>query len=204
MRKHNDLLARAMQEEKGAIAELIHLQRQGKLLRLYPEGRKGAMDEGMAPLLVTTAPSGLVRFSFGREPIFKMQPPLVGQIILNVMRKTARVVHRYRGSSIGSLAEIESHATPGLNFTSVISPGWDAITCMFEPLEKRDFDLGVHHATQLVDQWITLILANEPIDDSSEGETEIVIDPKWGLTEEHLCDVLDFVPPGEGGDQCAT
>lgn len=191
MTQHNDLMSRVARREKDAINEWIQLQRQGKHIRFYPEGRKGPTDEGLAPITIGQAPSKLIRFSFGREPIFQMQPEMIGEFTFAIMSHTHRMLKHFRSISDKWADVCEPLATPGLKFQSVISENLDSITTMFEPIEERDFDFGVYHARRLVAQWINLILVNHPL------ESEYTIEPKWGISEEQLPDVLMFMPDPE-------
>lgn len=191
MRQQDNIVTRALNKEPGAIEELIQQQRQGKHLRLYPEGRKGPTDEGAAPFLLHTAPSGLVRISFGRQPIVELDAYLVGQVILSVMGKTGDLMRRLSTEFRNPVAEIARHATEGLKVVSKLGSEERSIICMFMPIEERDFDLSSRHAVALVEQWMDLICMSLCEDDD--------LSP-WGLTEEQFDQALRFASLAEGDE----
>jgi hypothetical protein len=152
-----DLLKRATNGDATAIHQLIALQREGKAMRLYPNGRKGALDEGVAPLEILPTEHLMVRFCFGVPRTVVLSKDQLASTMLYVMQ-IASVMANHYGDDI---EEMESHvAPPNIGFVTKVA-GDQQLSLMFTPQGYAHYDLGFYHCRKLLDGWITLIEQNE-------------------------------------------
>lgn len=155
----NDLLNRAMAKEPGAVQEIIKLQRDGKSLRLYPDGRHGPLDEGRAPLLVGPSPEHLPRISLGQAKPIELELQTIGPITMHLILLTSQMVIEYDKCDDPVLA-IRNHATKSFGYTAAWIPKCKRIRMAFKPANTVDFDLGLFEVRRMIEDWICLIDLN--------------------------------------------
>jgi len=169
------LLSKAVNGDTAAVRELTRLQRDGKAMRLYPHGRRGPLDEGMAPLEILATDDYMIRFTLGHYSPIVFKKPQLASVMLYAMQ-VGVVMARHYGDDYN---ELESHVTPGLGCLSSIVSG-DSIVLTFQPPGLLEYDLGLYHTRKLLDNWTVLIEQNEWDHEDC------------GFTDNEYCDVLLF------------
>ena len=116
-----NLINRMRSGDTLAARGLIEAQRHGRALRLYPDGRNGPNDEGVAPILLEQTENLLVHLRLGRPCIVVLRRDQLGPVLMFLFRCSARMManlDRYDESSI----------TPGIGYqTGCTNDPWKIV-----------------------------------------------------------------------------
>ena len=147
---HEDIIHKATDGDVDAIRELIALQRQGKSLRIYPEGRRGPLDEGFAPLIIGPSPDKLIRFSLGTSKSFGIPKRMIGPTILTMVGLSVDIIVNdeiERLEGLENVTDFKVFAENGMLFM------------MFLPGGNVDYDIGVRTTQQVIAAWLRGIVS---------------------------------------------
>lgn len=149
-----DLLNRAMNNDPLASLELLRLQREGRALRLYPNGRKGPLEDGMSPIVFgRNSETGLIRIERLRTGRIEFKFEDVGRMAMHQMHLCSLLYMDYEECE-SPLMEIESHADCDLKTMSWMTD--DAIMVQFIP-DAPAIEYGIDGARNMMAQWVHLI-----------------------------------------------
>lgn len=132
----------------NATKELIQLQRQGRALRLYPEGRRGPEDEGATPILMEQGSDMLVHIQLGRPCTVFLRRQQIGSLLTYLFLASSRMVAQ-RDQYDDSLV------TPGFGYST--STTGDRVTLTFSPITALDYRIGLEDCRNIITSWLTFI-----------------------------------------------
>ena len=178
------LLDKAMNNDPLASVELLKLQREGRALRLYPNGRKSPLEDGMSPIVFGRNPeTGLIRIDRLRTGRIEFKFEDVGRMAMHQMHLCSLLYMDYAECE-NPFWEIESHADCDLKTMSWLTD--DAIMVQFIP-DAPTIEYGIEGARNLIAQWVHLI------DDTDREYSDFGFD-----NNDHFYDLLEFTSSPKG------
>jgi hypothetical protein len=180
------LLQRAMTGDAKASLEILNLQRQGRALRLYPNGRKGPLDEGVTPIVFgRSSETGLIRIEMLKPgPITFPRKDLAEMMGLHL--HLCGLIWIDHCESEDPAAAMEADVDKDLIHRTWFTENNKTIGLMFEP--SRDVvEYGISMTRRIFNHWIAFI---------DESDLDLC---EFGFElDSQFDDVLDFLGPVDG------
>lgn len=148
-----DLYERASHGCTDSIDEIIDRQQDGRSLRFYPNGRKGADDEGMIGINMTIRNGSLVARSGRPRRATCMDQDITTQWIIGAAKCVDQLIEKnteddLTADEIRSLIDV--HATPGFDVHVHTNYDEDRIEVTFLPLGATQWVLPVEGAAKFI------------------------------------------------------
>lgn len=179
-----DLLQRAIKGDCEASRQLIHLQREGRALRLYPFGRKGPLDEGATPIVMGKSNDLTIRIEMTNPGPILIKYLDVAMFMQHQMYVMALLWQDFSATDDPQAAmdEAELSFTPELTYKTWWND--EGFVLQFLP-SVATIDYGIDKCRHLLASWITFIEQSErPLSDFGFNDEE---------SEERYYDIMDFV-----------
>jgi hypothetical protein len=152
-----ELLDRANRGDVAASQEILTLQRQGRALRLYPNGRKDLNDDGVTPVIFGyNRENGLARIEMAKPMLVDIKHDFVATFMLHQMYVSALMLKHHGGDTDPRKAvqSIESSTDKDLTFRLHRTPSMVKIE--FQP-PSMSIEYGIITATQLLFEFCGVI-----------------------------------------------
>ncbi len=169
----------ALTGDRDAVTQLLVLQREGRGLRFYPDGRRGPLDEGVTPILLSVDSDRLLVLDIIKPGIeLTLRPADAGRAMM-FLYNVAMICRHYYMECDDPAWEIETRATEGFEVTLAINARGFSILVR-SPIQNQ-FRLGTFAIRRIIGGWLAILAANHL--------TEEFI----GLTMDQYIDLSNFV-----------
>jgi len=150
------LLQRAMAGEPQASLEILRLQQQGRALRLYPNGRKGPLDEGMTPVVFGRSnETGLIRIEMLRPAPLLIPRKKLAAMMMHHLHLCGLIWLDHSEMDDPATA-MEAEVDKDLKHRTWFTENNETIGLMFEPM-RTVTEYGVDMTRRIFDSWTTFI-----------------------------------------------
>ena len=136
-----------------AASELIEMQRNGMALRLYPNGRRGADDEGMTPLLIRRTPELTLHVQVGQPCAIVVHRKQLGPVMMFLFDSIALMAANRN-------AYDESKLSEKFGFSTSVTAD-ETVFITLNPPGNLDYYLGFEQCIAIIAAWLAFIDQHE-------------------------------------------